>query len=88
MGDGSYELSKMAVAEQERGRGAGRQLLEWIVAEMRNRGARRLYLETNSKLQNAIHLYEAVGFRNVPTDKLKPSLYKRADVFMELLLAR
>ena len=83
MGEGAYELSKMAVAEQERGRGAGRQLLEWIVGEMRRQGARRLYLETNSTLKNAIHLYQAVGFRHVPTHG---SLYERADVSMELLL--
>ena len=86
MGNGSFELAKMAVAEQERGRGAGRQILEWAVAEMRRQGVRRLYLETNSKLHNAIHLYEQVGFRHLAADEAPPTLYERADVFMEVLL--
>jgi putative acetyltransferase len=85
MSDGSFELAKMAVAEQERGRGVGRQILEYVVREMRSQGARRLYLETNSSLGNAIHLYEEAGFRRIDPAKLTPSGYERADVFMELV---
>jgi GNAT superfamily N-acetyltransferase len=85
MGDGVYEIAKMAVKEDLRGMGVGRRVLEYAVAQARRLGARKLYLETNSKLKNAIHLYEAVGFKHIPP---VPSPYVRADVFMEMEIDR
>ena len=85
-GPGVYEVAKMAVTEGYRGRGIGRRILELVIAEAMGLGAERLYLETNSKLPSATHLYESVGFRHIPAERLKPSLYARADVFMEMLL--
>jgi N-acetylglutamate synthase-like GNAT family acetyltransferase len=87
MPDGAFELSKMGVAEEERGRGIGRRLLEYVVAEARRRGMKRLYLETNKKLENAIHLYESIGFNHLPPHRVTPSPYQRANVFMEMLLS-
>lgn len=81
-----FEVAKMAVAEQLRGQGIGRRLLEYVVAQARALGTRRLYLETNSKLGNAIHLYESVGFRHLPPERVTPSPYARADIYMEMLL--
>ena len=88
-GDGAegFEVAKMAVAESERGRGIGRQILDHVIAFARERGIRRLYLETNTKLENAVRLYEAVGFRPVPAERVKASPYARANVFMEMNLA-
>jgi hypothetical protein len=48
--------------------------------------ATRLYLETNSKLQNAIHVYESLGFTHLPAESVKPSPYARANVYMEMWL--
>jgi putative acetyltransferase len=45
-----------------------------------------LYLETNHALTPAIHLYEDVGFRHIPKERVKPSLYERTEVFMEMVL--
>jgi N-acetylglutamate synthase-like GNAT family acetyltransferase len=87
MPDGAFELSKMGVAEEERGRGIGRRLLEYVVAEARRSGVKRLYLETNKKLANAIHLYESIGFVHLPPERVTPSPYKRADVYMEMVLS-
>jgi N-acetylglutamate synthase-like GNAT family acetyltransferase len=84
MEDGVYELSKMAVSPSRRGRGIGRQLLEHVIERARVMGARSLYLGSSTKLPNAVHLYEAVGFRHIPPERLAPSPYVRADVFMEL----
>lgn len=84
--DGSFEVAKMAVAENERGRGIGRKLLEHITGYARAQSIRRLYLETNSSLKNAIHLYESVGFRRLPPERIHKSPYERADVYMELIL--
>jgi putative acetyltransferase len=84
--DGSFELAKMAVAEQERGQGIGRQLIEHAITYARVHQIPRLYLETNSSLANAIHLYESVGFRNVPPERIQPSPFSRVDVYMEMFL--
>lgn len=85
--DGVFEVGKMAVAEELRGAGVGRQLLEFVLAQARGMGMRRLFLETHHKLANAIHLYESVGFRRVPAERLRPSPYSRSDVSMEMDLS-
>lgn len=82
----AYEVAKMAVAPEAQGRGVGRRLLEAAITWARERGARRLYLESNARLAPALHLYEAVGFRHLPPQARPLSPYARADVFMEMLL--
>jgi GNAT superfamily N-acetyltransferase len=86
MGNDCFEVGKMAVAEELRGRGIGRKLLAFAIEHARGMGACRLYLETNRKLQNAIHLYESAGFTLVPPDRAHASPYSRSDLKMELLL--
>jgi putative acetyltransferase len=86
MGEGVYELSKMAVSPELRGLGIGRRLLEYAVTEARKKGARSLFLGSSKKLKNAVHLYESIGFRHVPPDRLPAMEYARADVFMEMML--
>lgn len=81
MSPGVYEVAKMAVDERWQGRGIGRRLLDYTIQQGRALGANSLYLETNSKLANAIHLYETLGFRHLPP---KTSPYVRANVFMEM----
>jgi ribosomal protein S18 acetylase RimI-like enzyme len=82
-GPGEFEVAKMAVTESYRRAGIGRKLLENSIAEADAGGAKRLYLETNHVLTGAIRLYESAGFRHVPPEKVVPSPYARADVFME-----
>jgi len=86
MGDGVYELSKMAVSPAMRGQGIGRRLLEYAIGQARTMGATSLFLGSNSVLKNAVHLYETVGFSHVPPEKLPEMHYARADVFMEMAL--
>jgi putative acetyltransferase len=86
MGDGVFELSKMAVSPALRGQGIGRRLLEHAIAQAKELCARSLFLGSNSVLKNAIHLYETVGFHHVPPEKLPNMHYSRADVFMEMPL--
>jgi putative acetyltransferase len=88
MADGGFEIGKMAVAGECRGRGIGKQLLANVVERAREIGARRLYLETSTKLPNAIHLYESQGFRHLPPEYGGDSPYARSDVYMEMLLGR
>jgi N-acetylglutamate synthase-like GNAT family acetyltransferase len=84
MSDGVYELSKMAVAPKVRGLGIGRKLLEYTIAQARQRGAASLFLGSSSRLKNAVHLYESLGFKHVPPDSLPDMHYSRADVFMTM----
>ncbi len=83
MGPGEFEVSKMAVTESAQGLGIGRLLMESVVEAGRAAGAKRLYLETHHSLTTAIRLYERVGFEHVPAERVTPSPYERADVFME-----
>ncbi|WP_321473041.1 GNAT family N-acetyltransferase [uncultured Paludibaculum sp.] len=87
MPDGGYEVAKMAVDETLRGQGIGRKLLMALIEQARSIGAPRLYLETNHRLANAIHLYESCGFMHLPPERVKPSPYVRSDVSMEMVLA-
>jgi GNAT superfamily N-acetyltransferase len=86
MQDGVYELSKMAVSPHLRGRGLGRRLLQHAIAHARSIGASSLFLGSNTRLKDAVHLYESVGFRHVKPEALRPMPYSRADVFMEMPL--
>ena len=58
MGNGVYELSKMAVSPELRGLGIGRRLLLHAVEQAKRIGAKSLFLGSNSRLENAVHLYE------------------------------
>jgi putative acetyltransferase len=80
MADGGYEVAKMTVAEELRGSGLGRQLMQACIEAGGALGAPRLYLETNSSLAPAIGLYRAMGFKHLAPAETE---YARADVFME-----
>ena len=81
VGDGSYELTKMAVTPQWQGLGIARQLLTVAIDAWRALGGRHLYLESNSMLTPALTLYESAGFVHSPRPE-GPSHYLRADVYM------
>jgi GNAT superfamily N-acetyltransferase len=76
-----YELAKMAVATTHQQRGIGNTLGLACTTWAAQRGARVLFLETNSALDGAIRLYERLGFRHAPWPH--PSDYARGDVYME-----
>ncbi|HEX3571546.1 MAG TPA: GNAT family N-acetyltransferase, partial [Acidobacteriaceae bacterium] len=84
---GVFEVAKMAVSERYGGHGIGRKLLEYTIAHAKSLGAHTLELASNTKLANAVHLYESVGFRHLPPERVEPSPYARANVFMELHLS-
>jgi putative acetyltransferase len=86
IGDLVYELSKMAVSPELHGLGIGRRLLQHAITQAKRIGARSLFLGSNAKLENAVHLYESVGFRHVAPENIPPMPYTRANVFMEMTL--
>jgi GNAT superfamily N-acetyltransferase len=83
MDDGGVELAKMAVAESARGRGIGVLLGRAIIGRARARGAPRVYLESNTRLEPAIALYRKLGFVEITGE---PSPYARCNIQMELTL--
>jgi GNAT superfamily N-acetyltransferase len=85
-GDKEFEVAKMAVEPSYQRAGIGRRLLLAAIEEGHNAGAPRLYLETNHVLTPAIRLYESLGFKHIPENRIVPSQYARADVHMELIL--
>jgi putative acetyltransferase len=84
--DQEFEVAKMAVEPSYQGAGIGRRLLVAAIEEGRKAGAHRLYLETNHVLRPAIRLYESVGFKHIDPNRIIPSQYARANVYMELFL--
>ncbi|MCU4654845.1 GNAT family N-acetyltransferase [Roseibacterium sp. SDUM158016] len=64
LAEGEGEVKSMHVREEARGTGAGRAILEAIVAAARAEGIRRLRLETGSRDGSAAArgLYRAAGF--------------------------
>jgi putative acetyltransferase len=84
--DHEFEVAKMAVAPEFQGRGIGCTLLSATIEEARSLGATRLYLETSHVLKPAIALYESLGFRHIDPTNIVPSVYARADVYMEMFL--
>lgn len=80
----SFELAKLAVTPECQGRGLGRALALAVIGFARERGAARVTLVSNSTLVPALHLYERLGFRQLPFPGPPP--YLDADVYMELPL--
>ncbi|MFC3652174.1 GNAT family N-acetyltransferase [Dyella humi] len=78
---GVFELTKMGVDETFRGLGAGKRLLDACIAEFHRRKGRTLFLESNSRLNTALRMYEKAGFVLQPTTRAG-SHYERADVYM------
>lgn len=77
-----YELAKMAVAPDYRGKGISNLLIETCLNKAKKFGAKRLYLVSNSQLTTAISLYTKYGFKHIA---VVDAHYITADVMMELL---
>lgn len=82
-GPGEFELIKMAVVPEARGRGAGEFLLRATVERAFAMGAERLFLLTNSKSEAAIRMYRRNGFVDDPEIlAAQGAEYARCDVAM------
>ena len=66
------EVKRMWVAPPARGLGLGRRLLAELEARAAGHGVRVLRLETNQTLAEAISLYRAAGYREVPAFNDEP----------------
>jgi GNAT superfamily N-acetyltransferase len=80
-GNNEFELAKMGVDENYRGKQIGYKLLTAAVTKAKTLGATKVWLGSSTILAQALKLYTRFGFKQVP---LQPSPYARADVRMEL----
>jgi DNA-binding MarR family transcriptional regulator/GNAT superfamily N-acetyltransferase len=64
--DKPTEIKRMWVAPEVRGRGVGRRLLTELERRALEHGDRRVRLETNRSLTEAISMYRTAGYREVP----------------------
>lgn len=60
-----YELAKMSVSPSAQGLGIGQALGKRILEKAKELGAKNIFLESNTVLESAIHLYKKMGFREI-----------------------
>lgn len=80
--EGVYELSKMAVPPKHRGKQIGQKLMQYCIDFAIEQQLESLILYSNTKLENAIHIYRKYGFKEIPLGK--DSIYQRSNIKMEL----
>jgi len=80
--DSIYELSKMAVTEKAQGKQIGKKLALTAIGYAVKKGALKLILYTNNKLNAALNLYRRLGFIEVKGEM--NDRYKRKLISMEL----
>ncbi|MBQ9198048.1 MAG: GNAT family N-acetyltransferase [Clostridia bacterium] len=59
------ELQKLYLDEAFQGHGLGYGMIDRIESEAKKLGYHRVYLETHTNLQAAIHIYEKSGYRQI-----------------------
>ena len=79
-----FELAKMAVRPDCRGKGYGSMLMQHCIDFARSAEAHEIMLVTNDVLSAAVALYEQAGFREV--SEYSDSRYERGNLEMRLTL--
>lgn len=59
-------MQKLYLADEAKGHGLGYFLIDLIEKEAEKMGYRKMYLETHTNLQTAIHVYEKAGYLEIP----------------------
>ena len=81
--DGVYELAKMGIIPEWRGKGISKLLIGQCLGKAKELGARKIVLFSNDQLKTALALYERYGFRHID---VTDSPFVTANVKMELVL--
>ena len=79
-----YELNKMAVKKELRGKGIGNKLVQFTIDFCKQKKFKSIILYSNTVLNNSIHLYKKYGFKEIKSKGDTP--YKRSDIKMEMQL--
>lgn len=78
-----YELAKLAVSSEAQGKGIGVLLCRAVIGKAKELGARNVFVESNTMLESAIHIYRKLGFKEL---KEYHPAYERGNIQMELSL--
>ncbi len=84
---GVAEFNRMFVAENGRGHGIGRRLLEKMFDQMRADGYEKVVFSSAVFLRHAKGMYEAAGFASIPHPSDFPVEWEPYVYFMERSLA-
>jgi GNAT superfamily N-acetyltransferase len=84
----AFELMKLGVAPEARGRGVGRALVARVITYARERGATQVVLWSASRLAPAIRIYASLGFIHTPFPGPPPYEDEGVDIYMTLDLAQ
>jgi GNAT superfamily N-acetyltransferase len=67
------EVKRLYVRRRRRGSGTGRALIEAAIGAAREAGYRRVVLDSLPKMHEALGLYRALGFREIPPYLARPT---------------
>ncbi|PQJ81912.1 GNAT family N-acetyltransferase [Polaribacter glomeratus] len=79
----TFEILKLGVVDGFKGLGIGRKLMQICIDISIEKGIKRITLESSSKLESALKLYEKLGFNHI---EVVDTHFESADVKMELKL--
>ncbi len=83
--DGVFELTKMAVLPNQRGKRIGQKLMQHCIDIANENNFEKLMLYSNTILENAIYIYRKYGFIEIPVETDSP--YDRSNIKMELYIS-
>lgn len=83
--EGVYEMAKMAVDKDSRGKGYGNLLMEAAIEGARGKKAHKMIIISNTRLEAAINLYKKYGF--ITTRLGQDPNYERGNIEMWLDLS-
>lgn len=83
---GDAEIKRVFVTPEARGTGAGRALMEQLIADCRDLGFRRILMDTGRKLTAAQRLYDDLGFHRRGPYQPIPDAAEGILVFFEMEL--
>ena len=83
--EGVYELTKMAVLSNQRGKKIGQRLMQYCIDFAHENKFQKLMLYSNTILENAIYIYRKYGFIEIPVEPDSP--YDRSNIKMELYIS-
>lgn len=78
-----YELAKLAVSPTVQGKGIGVLLCQAVINKAEALGGKKIFIESNTRLESAIHIYRKLGFKEV---SISNATYERVDIQMELAI--
>lgn len=83
--EGVYELAKMAVEKESRGKGYGNLLMEAIIEGARVKNTEKIIILSKTQLKAGINLYKKYGF--ITTRLGQDPDYERGNIEMQLDLS-